>query len=458
MNFLMQQERSRMLGEMPMGKLVPKVSVPIMISMLVQALYNVVDSIFVAKYDANALTAVSLAYPIQMLMIALSTGLGVGINSLISRKLGEKNHAEACKAAKTGLVLEAMGAGLFIVVGLVFAPMLMRMFTPDANLQQLGSTYLAIVCAVSIGLFMSITLERMLQATGNTMLSMTVQLSGAVTNIVLDPILIFGMFGLPAMGIAGAALATVLGQLFSMTLGFILNQKKNVELKLDRHDWKIDMRMVKGILTVGLPSTVMASIGSVLNVAMNMLLIQYGNVAVSVLGVYFKVQSFVFMPVFGLSNGMVPIVGYNYGARNRRRVYEAIKVCMIFAASIMAAGTLLFMLAPEWLMGLFEANGPSELTALGVPAMRTISISFVLAAVGITLSTVFQAVGKGSYSLIISLCRQLVVLLPAAWILSGLGGLNAIWWAFPIAECMAMVLCLGFFRKCDKAFIRPLGQ
>ena len=456
--FVMQQERSRMLGEMPMGKLVPKVSVPIMISMLVQALYNVVDSIFVAKYDANALTAVSLAYPIQMLMIALSTGLGVGINSLISRKLGEKNPAAARQAAKTGLVLEAMGAGLFIIVGLVFAPMLMRMFTPDANLQQLGSKYLAIVCSVSIGLFMSITVERMLQATGNTVLSMTVQLSGAVTNIILDPILIFGMFGLPAMGIAGAALATVLGQLFSMTLGFILNQRKNIELKLDRHGWKLDMRMVKGILTVGLPSTVMASIGSVLNVLMNLLLIQYGNVAVSVLGVYFKLQSFVFMPVFGLSNGMVPIVGYNYGAKNRKRVYAAIKVCMIFAGAIMAAGTLLFMLAPEWLMSLFEANGPSELTTLGVPAMRTISLSFVLAAVGITLSTVFQAVGKGTYSLMMSLCRQLVVLLPAAWILSSLGGLNAIWWAFPIAELASLLLCLALFRKCDKAFIRPMGQ
>ncbi len=456
--FVMQQERSRMLGELPMGKLVPKVSVPIMISMLVQALYNVVDSIFVARYDANALTAVSLAAPIQLLMIALSTGLGVGINSLIARKLGEKNPEQARKAAKNGLLLEAMGAGLFILVGLVFAPMLMRMFTPDAVLQKLGSTYLGIVCSVSIGLFLSITLERMLQSTGNTVYSMAVQLSGAVTNIILDPILIFGMFGLPAMGIAGAAWATVIGQLFSMTLGFFLNQKKNTELKLDRHGWKLDLGMVKGILTVGLPSTVMASIGSLLNVLMNLLVIQYGNVAVSVLGVYFKLQSFVFMPVFGLSNGMVPIVGYNFGARDRHRVYACVKVALGYAVTIMLAGMLLFMLAPHWLMGLFEANGPSELTALGVPALRTISLHFLLAAVGITVSTVFQAVGKGSYSLVMSLCRQLVVLLPAAWILSSLGGLAAIWWAYPIAEGVSLAICLLLFRKCDRELLKPLGQ
>ena len=454
----MQQERSRMLGEMPMGRLVPKVSVPIMISMLVQALYNVVDSIFVAKFDANALTAVSLAFPIQQLMIALSTGLGVGINSLISRKLGEKRPGEALQAAKTGLFLEGCGALLFVVVGLFFSPVLMRFFTPDAVLQELGTTYLTIVCAVNMGLFMSITLERMLQATGNTVCSMAVQLSGAVVNIILDPIMIFGYFGLPAMGIAGAAWATVIGQLFSMCLGFWLNQKKNAELKLNRRGWKPDVPMMGGILTVGLPSTVMASIGSVLVVLMNLLLIQYGNVAVSVLGVYFKLQSFVFMPVFGLSNGMVPIVGYNYGARNRQRVYDGVKVALTYAFVIMLVGMLLFMLAPETLMSFFETEGPSELTTHGVPALRIISISFPLAAIGITLSTVFQAVGKGGYSLLMSLCRQLVVLLPAAWILSSIGGLVAIWWSFPIAEVVSLVICLSLYRKCDREMLRPMGQ
>lgn len=454
----MQQERSRMLGEMPMSRLVPKVSVPIMVSMLVQALYNVVDSVFVAKFDANALTAVNLAFPIQQLMIALSTGLGVGINSLISRKLGEKNHGEAVQAAKTGIVMEALSSGLFILIGLFLSPVLMRLFTDDAVLQQLGTTYLTIVCAVSMGLFMAITFERMLQATGNTVCSMVVQLSGAVVNIILDPIMIFGLCGLPAMGIAGAAWATVIGQIFSALLGLVLNQKKNPELKLDLHDWKPKARMMGSILTVGLPSTVMASISSVLTVLMNLILIAYGAVAVNVLGVYFKLQSFVFMPVFGLSNGMVPIVGYNYGARLRRRVYSAIKVALMYAAVIMAIGTLLFMLAPELLLGMFESNGPSELTTLGAPALRIISLSFILAAVGITLSTVFQAVGKGSYSLIMSLCRQLIVLLPAAWILSALGGLNAIWWAFPIAEVVSLVICLALYRICDRELLKPLGQ
>lgn len=454
----MQQERSRMLGEMPMGKLVPKVSVPIMISMLVQALYNVVDSIFVAKFDANALTAVNLAFPIQQLMIALSTGLGVGINSLIARKLGEKRHDEAVHAAKTGLIMEALSSGLFILLGLFLSPVLMRFFTDDTVLQELGVTYLTIVCAVSMGLFMSITFERMLQATGNTVCSMAVQLSGAVVNIILDPIMIFGLCGLPAMGIAGAAWATVIGQIFSALLGLVLNQWKNQELKLNLHGWKPELRMMGNILTVGLPSTVMASISSVLTVLMNQILIAYGAVAVNVLGVYFKLQSFVFMPVFGLSNGMVPIVGYNYGAKNRQRVYSAIKVALTYAIVIMAVGTLLFMLVSELLLGLFESDGPSELTTLGAPALRIISLSFILAAVGITLSTVFQAVGKGSYSLTMSLCRQLVVLLPAAWILSALWGLNAIWWSFPIAEVVSLAICLALYRKCDREMLKPLGQ
>ena len=452
----MQQERSQMLGTMPMNKLVPKVSVPIMISMLVQALYNVVDSIFVAKYDPNALTAVSLAMPIQMLMIALSTGMGVGINSLISRKLGEKHPDEARQAAKNGLLVELCGFVLFLVIGLFFSRTFMGIFTPDENLRELGSVYLSIVCSISVGLFLSITLERMLQATGNTVCSMVTQLTGAVINIVLDPIMIFGLLGLPAMGIAGAAWATVIGQLSSATLGFILNQTKNKELRLQWDRFRPDGKMLKGILAVGFPSTIMQSISSFLNVLMNLLLIQYGNTAVSVLGVYFKLQSFVFMPVFGLGNGLVPIVGYNYGARLRQRVYDAVKVALTYAVVIMAVGTLLFMTIPETLMGMFEADGPSELTAIGAPALRTISTHFILAAIGITLSTVFQAVGKGSYSLLMSLCRQLIVLLPAAWLLSTLGGLSAIWWSFPIAELVSLTICLILYRKCDREMLQPL--
>lgn len=452
----MQQERSQMLGTMPMNKLVPKVSVPIMISMLVQALYNVVDSIFVAKYDPNALTAVSLAMPIQMLMIALSTGMGVGINSLISRKLGEKRPDEARQAAKNGLLVELCGFALFLIIGLFFSRIFMGIFTPDENLRELGSVYLSIVCSVSVGLFLSITLERMLQATGNTVCSMVTQLTGAVINIVLDPIMIFGLLGLPAMGIAGAAWATVIGQLSSATLGFILNQTKNKELRLQWDRFRPDGKMLKGILAVGFPSTIMQSISSFLNVLMNLLLIRYGNTAVSVLGVYFKLQSFVFMPVFGLGNGLVPIVGYNYGAKLRQRVYDAVKVALTYAVVIMAVGTLLFMTMPETLMGLFEADGPSELTTIGAPALRTISTHFILAAIGITLSTVFQAVGKGSYSLLMSLCRQLIVLLPAAWLLSTFGGLSAIWWSFPIAELVSLTICLILYRKCDREMLKPL--
>lgn len=449
-------ERSKMLGEMKMSALVPKVSVPIMISMLVQALYNVVDSIFVAKYDPNALTAVSLAYPIQMLMIALSTGMGTGINSLISRKLGERNAREARDAAKNGILLELGGWLLFVVVGLFLAPLFMRLFTPDASLQALGTIYLRIVCTASFGLFMSIALERMMQATGNTVCSMATQLVGAVINIVLDPIMIFGLLGCPRLGVAGAALATVIGQITGMALGLFLNQRFNTELRLTRDNFRPSGAMIRGILAVGFPATIMQSISSVLNVLMNLILIAYGNAAVSVLGVYFKLQSFVFMPVFGLSNGMVPIVGYNYGARNRSRVYGAVKVALGYACVIMALGMALFMLMPAQLMSLFESGDASELTAIGVPALRTISTHFILAAIGITLSTVFQAVGKGTYSLIMSLCRQLVVLLPAAWILSKLGGLNAIWWSFPIAELVSLTICLALYRKCDREMLRVL--
>lgn len=449
-------ERSKMLGEMKMSTLVPKVSVPIMISMLVQALYNVVDSIFVAKYDPNALTAVSLAYPIQMLMIALSTGVGTGMNSLISRKLGERSTHEARAAAKNGILLELGGWLLFLVVGLFLAPLFMRLFTPDAVLQELGATYLRIVCTASFGLFMSIALERMMQATGNTVCSMATQLIGAVTNIVLDPIMIFGLLGCPRMGVAGAALATVIGQITGMLLGLALNQRFNTELKLERDGFRPSRAMIRGILAVGFPATIMQSISSVLNVLMNLILIAYGNAAVSVLGVYFKLQSFVFMPVFGLSNGMVPIVGYNYGARKRSRVYSAVKVALTYACVIMILGTALFMLMPAQLMSLFETGDASELTAIGVPALRTISTHFILAAIGITLSTVFQAVGKGTYSLVMSLCRQLVVLLPAAWILSKLGGLNAIWWSFPIAEAVSLTICLVLYRKCDREMLKTL--
>lgn len=445
-----------MLGTMKMTRLVPKVSVPIMISMLVQALYNVVDSIFVAQYSADALTAVSLAYPLQMLMIAVSTGLGVGINSLISRKLGEKRPQEAVDAARNGVLLQLIGYAVFLVFGAFLARPFFTVMTDNAVLQDLGGTYLSIVCSLSVGLFMAIVFERMMQATGNTMLSMTTQMFGAIVNIILDPIMIFGWLGCPAMGVAGAAYATVIGQFSSMALGFALNQVKNSELKLTLRGFRPDMQIIRGILSVGFPSIIMQSISSVMNVLFNMILTPFGNAAINVLGVYFKLQSFIFMPVFGLSNGLVAIVGYNYGARLRKRVYDAIRVALIIAIAIMIVGMVLFLAVPELLLSMFESGDSREMTEIGVVALRTICSCFVFAAIGITLSTVFQAVGKGTYSLWMSLCRQLVVLIPSAWILAQLGGVNAVWWSFPFAEIVSLIMSLLLFRRVDRKMLQQL--
>ncbi len=452
-----QQERSKMLGSMKMTSLVPKVSVPIMISMLVQALYNVVDSMFVAKYDPDALTAVSLAYPIQVLMIAVSTGLGVGINSLISRRLGEKRVEDARDAAKNGFFLLLLGYLLFLIFGLFFDGLFFRMSTKDETLRALGETYTGIVTIFSFGLFFSIGFERLVQATGNTMLSMIMQLVGAITNIILDPIMIFGYCGCPEMGIAGAAIATVVGQMFSMVLGFILNQTKNPELKLSFRRFRPKGETMKNILTVGFPSIIMQSISSVMSLLFNLILMPFGNAAVSVLGVYFKLQSFVFMPVFGLSNGLVAIVGYNYGARLKKRVYESVKVALVYAIVIMAAGMVLFMAIPNVLMGLFDKTADGSICAIGAPALRIISTHFILAAIGITLSTVFQAIGKGFYSLIMSLCRQLIVLIPVAWLLSR-AGLETTWWSFPIAEVVSLTVCLLLYRKVDREILSRLDE
>ncbi len=467
---MQQNDRSRMLGEMPMGKLVPKVSMPIMVSMLVQALYNVVDSIFVSRFDPNGLTAVSLAMPFQMLMIALSTGMGTGINSLVSRRLGGGDPSGARRASWNGLLIEVLGSLLFVLGGLFAAGAVMRsVVSPNlANADRIlsmGTDYLSIVTMFSSGLFMAIFFERMLQSTGNTPASMLSQLSGALTNIILDPIMIFGYLGFPQMGVSGAAIATVVGQWVSAVVGLILNQKKNPELRLNRKDFRINRGDLSAIVAVGFPSTVMASIGSVMNIGMNGILSGFAesNAALNVLAVYFKLQSFIFMPVFGLSNGIIAIIGYNFGAHNRQRVYQCIRVALIWACSIMLAGMLVFLIFPAQLMAIFESEAESELTArmteIGVVAMRTISLSFLFAAVGITLSTVFQAVGRGSYSMIVSICRQLVVLLPVAWLIARLtGSVYAVWWCFPIAEAVALVLCLAFYRKCDQKLLAPLDQ
>ncbi len=462
-------ERSRMLGTMPMGRLIPKISIPIMASMLIQALYNVVDSIFVARYDPNALTAVSLAYPIQMLMIAMSVGMGVGINSLISRMLGARRQEEARTASWNGLLIEGAGFLIFFMIVVFLAGACMNMMVSgnlaDAHLiHEMGTTYLSTVTTFSFGLFMSVLFERMLQSTGNTTLSMITQMAGAVTNIILDPILIFGYLGFPKMGVAGAAVATVIGQHVSMLVGFVLNQKKNAELKLNFRDFRVNGNILKDILAVGLPSTVMQAIGSVMNVGMNGLLSGFaeGNAAVNVLNVYFKLQSFVFMPVFGLGSGMVAIIGYNFGARLKDRIYQAVRTAWLWVVIILAVGTLLFQLFPDALMSLFESGDSTSevtksMTQLGNTALRIISLHFVLASIGITLSNFFQAIGKGMYSLIISLCRQLLVLLPAAWLLKeAFGTVDAVWWSFLIAEVASGVISLLFYRKANRDIISEM--
>ena len=462
------EDRSRLLGTVPMARLVPKISIPIMFSMMIQALYNVVDSIFVSRFDPNGLTAVSLAAPFQMLMIALSTGMGTGINSLLSRRLGERNPEGARRASWNGLLIEVLGSVLFLLFGLLLArPTMALVVSPNlANAESIlnmGTDYLRIVTMFSLGLFSAIFCERMLQATGNSILSMVTQLCGAVTNIVLDPILIFGYLGFPCMGVSGAAVATVIGQFVSAIVGFCLNQWKNPELRLKFSEFKVNRGDLTGIFAVGLPSSIMASISSVMNVGMNVILSGFAesNAALNVMSVYFKLQSFIFMPVFGLSNGIVAIIAYNYGARIKERVYQCIKVALIWAGTIMLIGTLVFMIFPRQLMEIFESDAEavitSQMTSIGVVAMRIIAVSFIFAAVGITLSTVFQAVGKGIYSMIISICRQLVILLPVAWLIARLtNNVYAVWWCFPIAETTALVLCILFYRKCNREMLSKL--
>ncbi len=457
----MKNERSARLGTMPMSQLVWKISMPIMFSMLIQALYNIVDSMFVAKYSSQALTAVSLAFPVQMLMIAVGVGTGVGLNSLISRLLGEKRPGEARAVANNGIMLAVISWAAFALFGSLFSEPFFRAFTQDEAAIAMGNEYLRIVTIFSFGLFLQLAVEKIMQASGNTVYNMIVQCSGAVINIVLDPIFIFGWGPIPSMGVAGAAIATVTGQIIAMILGFVMNQWKNKELAINLKGFKPNARVVKSIYVVGFPSIIMQSIGSVMTIFMNMILIGFGDIAVSVLGVYFKLQSFVFMPVFGLTNGLIAIIGYNYGARNKKRIYDAIKVALTYALIIMAVGTLMFMLAPEAMLSLFESQEEllvGELTRIGVPALRIISISFLMAAVGIILSTVFQAVGNGFLSLIMSLARQLIVLLPMAWVLANWKGLDAVWWAFPVSEVVSLSLCLVMYRWVDRKYLKPIPE
>ena len=439
----MAQQENKM-GVMPVNQLLVNMSLPMMISMLVQALYNIIDSIFVAKVGEEALTAVSLAFPIQTLLIAFGAGTGVGVNALLSKCLGEKDFEKANKTAMNGIFLAFLNYVLFVVIGfLAVKPFyLSQVKTTESDIYTMGISYLSIVCICSFGIYGQFIFERLLQATGKTFLSMLSQLAGAVTNIILDPILIFGMFGLPKLGVAGAAIATVIGQCVGAAIAITFNLKKNHEIHISFKGFKPDGQIIGKIYTVGVPSIIMQAIGSVMTYGMNLILIQFTATATAVFGVYFKLQSFFFMPVIGLNNGMIPIIAYNYGAGKRSRMVKTIKLSMLYAFMLMFLGFLAFMLIPEQLFGLFSAS--EEMLAIAVPALRIIGIHFLIAWFCIISSAVFQAVGNGVYCLIVSCARQLIVLLPAAYILAKLGGLHMVWWSFPIAEIMSFAVSLTF--------------
>ena len=450
----MQREENKM-GVLPVKKLIVTMSLPMMISMLVQALYNVVDSIYVSRLSEDALTAVTIAFPLQNLMIAVGSGTGVGINALLSRSLGEKKFERSDAAANTGLFLTACNFLLFLVIGLFLTGPFVRTQTSSPVLADYSQTYLRIVCCMSLGLFFQLTFERLLQSTGKTTLSMASQITGAGINIILDPILIFGLLGFPKLGVAGAAYATVIGQSCAAVLGCILNLKKNTEISFSfRKILSPQRETIREIYYVGIPSILMISIGSLMTYLMNLILKTFSDTAIAVFGVYFRLQSFFFMPVFGLNNGLIPVLSYNYGARKKNRITEALRFAMILAVSIMLVGMLAFELIPNILLSLFDAS--EDMLKIGVPALRIICLSFPLAGACIAMGSVFQAFSMSFYSLIISVGRQLVVLIPAAYLLSLLGNVNLVWIAFPIAEIVSVFMSLHFFRKLYKAKIEPL--
>lgn len=449
------QPTENKMGTMPTGRLLVSMSLPMIISMLVQALYNIVDSAFVSRVSEDALTAVSLAFPIQNLMIAIAAGTGVGINSLLSRSLGEKKQKAADRAAGNGILLGLFSALIFVIFGVFFSETYFRIQFSAKDFEEnaaqceaiisMGTDYLKICCIFSFGIFLQIVTERLLQATGMTLYTMFTQGIGAILNIILDPILIFGYLGMPKLGVAGAAIATVFGQIIAMLLGFVFNIMKNKELHLGLSYLRPHARTIGVIYSVGLPSIIMQSISSVMTLGMNKILLMFSSTAVSVFGVYFKLQSFIFMPVFGLNNGMIPIIAYNYGARKKQRILATTRLSVFIAIGIMTAGLMVFQLLPRQLLAIFEAS--EDMIKIGVPALRIISLSFLFAGYCIIITSVFQALGNGVYSLIISVARQLVVILPAAYLFAKLFGLDAVWFALPLAELVSVTLSTLFLRR-----------
>ena len=442
------------MGVQPVNRLLVSMSVPMMVSMLVQALYNVVDSIFVASLSEDALTAVSLAFPWQNLMIAVGVGTGVGVNAWLSRCLGEKDQRSANATAENGIFLAMTSYLVFAVTGMLISRPFFTLQTSSAVIAEEGFQYMWIVSVFGIGLFLQTMNEKILASTGRTNLTMVSQLAGAAINIVLDPIMIFGLFGFPALGVAGAAIATVTGQILGGLLGVWFNSRLNREIQIRFRGFRPDRAIIGHIYSVGLPSIILQSIGSIMTFSMNQILISFSTTAAAVLGVYFKLQSFVFMPIFGLNNGMVPIVAYNYGAAKPVRIMKTLKLAIAYALSIMGVGLLLFQLLPGTFLDLFQAS--DNMKSIGIPALRIISLCFVPAGFGIICGSFFQAMGHGMIAMWVSIVRQLGALIPLAWLLSRTGQLNLVWLAFPLAEIVAVLITTFGLRRVIRTQIRPL--
>lgn len=445
------QAKENKMGTMPVGRLLISMSLPMMISMVVQALYNIVDSIFVSRINEDALTAVSMAFPIQTLCVALGAGLGVGINALLSKSLGAKDQEMVNKSALNGLFMTLVNYVVFLVVGLTIVKPFYVIQTDSASIINYGVDYLSVICCFSFGMFFQFTFERLLQSTGRTFQTMITQSTGAIINIILDPIFIFGLFGVKAYGVRGAAIATVIGQIISAIFALIMNLKVNKEIQFSLKGFRPDIKIIGMIYKVGLPSIIMQSIGSVMVFCLNKILIMFSSTAVAVFGVYFKLQSFVFMPIFGLNNGLIPIMAYNYGAKKRSRMLKTIKCGLLIAFTIMTIGMIVFELIPATLLQMFDAS--DNMRAMGIIALRTIAVHFPVAAICIVLGSAFQALGNAVYSMVVSIARQLVVLIPVAYFLGKLGSVNYVWWCFPIAEVMSLTITLIFFTHMKKQII-----
>ena len=452
----MEQTKENKMGTMPVNKLLVTMSLPMVISMIVQALYNIVDSIFVSRLSEDALTAVSMAFPMQNLMISVAVGTGVGINAMLSRALGEKKFEAANKTAENGIFIEVLGYVLFLLIGIFVTKPFFLAQAGAGDIANMGIEYTRICLLMSFGIFMQIGFERILQSTGRTIFTMITQSTGAIINIILDPILIFGLFGMPKMGVAGAAIATVTGQICAAILAITFNLTKNPDVHISFKGFKPQIIFVKNILSVGIPSIIMSSVGSAMTFGMNKILITFSSTAVAVFGVYFKLNSFVFMPVFGLNNGMVPIVSYNYGAQNKKRLTKTIKLAIMYAVCIMFIGIMLFQFIPDVLLKLFDAS--DHMLEIGIPALRVISLSFAFAGICIVISSSLQALGHGFLSMMISITRQLIILLPSAYILAKFGGIHAVWWSFNIAEIGSLTLSLLFFKHRYNKIIKHLGE